>query len=109
MIYLWISSLLEPVPGYYPLLDGGLFELTTRTLQQYNFIHFTDPATRELYAECTRLEREIFQYKSRNQIIKNLLCKLAESYENSKAHVLHIWGRFKELRSMIKEVIDSDV
>ena len=70
---------------------------------------FVDSATRELYAECTRLEREIFQYKSRNQIIKNLLCKLAESYENSKAHVLHIWGRFKELRSMIREVIDSDV
>ena len=72
-------------------------------------LFFVDPATRELYAECTRLEREIFQYKSRNQIIKNLLCKLAESYENSKAHVLHIWGRFKELRSMIREVIDSDV
>jgi len=42
-------------------------------------------------------------------MMKNLLCKLAESYENSKAHVLHIWGRFKELKLMIKEVIDSDV
>ncbi|XP_067930451.1 uncharacterized protein [Watersipora subatra] len=85
--------------------DGSSFSanLDARLKAQNN------AATRDLYAECTRLEREIYQYKIRNQTIKNLISKLAESYENSKAHVLHIWGRFKELRDMIKEVIDSDV
>lgn len=68
-----------------------------------------DEATRELYAECTRLEREVFQYKARNQQTKNLLCKLATDYTNSKGHALHIWGRYKELRHMIKEVINADV
>lgn len=92
-------------PSLGSIEEGSSFSqnLDARLRAQHN------EATRDLYAECTRLEREIFQYKSRNQTIKNLLCKMAESYENSKAHVLHIWGRFKELRAMIKEVIESDV
>lgn len=96
---------IEHIYGYTILLQPSPGKLTCL----YQCLYSTDLATRELYDECTRLEREIFQYKSRNQAIKNLLCKLAESYDSSKAHVLHVWGRFKELRAMIKEVIDSDV
>jgi len=70
---------------------------------------FVDEATKELYNECTRLEREIFQYKSRNQKMKNLLCKLSIDYENAKGHALHLWGRYKELKQMIVEVINSDI
>ena len=89
---------------------GCVYTLCIYTvLTAYVLFVLADTATRELYEECTRLEREILQYKSRNQQIKNLMCKLAEAYENSKAHVLHVWGRFKELRAMIREVIDSDV
>ncbi|KAF6039874.1 hypothetical protein EB796_001817 [Bugula neritina] len=48
-------------------------------------------------------------YKSRNQKMKNLLCKLSIDYENAKGHALHLWGRYKELKQMIVEVINSDI
>ena len=75
----------------------------------YNIFPISDEATKELYNECTRLEREIFQYKSRNQQIKNLLCKLASDYDSAKEHAMHIWGRYKELKQMIMDVIKADV
>lgn len=41
--------------------------------------------------------------------MKNLLCKLAIDYDSAKEHAMHIWGRYKEIKRMILDVINADV
>lgn len=70
---------------------------------------YSSSTTRDLFSEGQRLEKEIMHYKTKNQQMRNMLLKMASDYDTSKAHVLHIYGRYKELRVMIKEVIDADI